>query len=299
MPLSDENLEQADVARTAHVRAAAELGGEIADLKNTHAVAVLVAEERERARCDGFVVRNDANMRVAVQADLLVDERLDPRELGRTHGLVVREVEAQPIGRDERALLLDVLAEHSPQRRMQQVRRGVIQHDRCAPLRVDRAPATRSPIAKRAGRRRVPTWPRRAPELLRVRMTANARRLLSRACPCRRPGRRFRRRTACGRALRCRTVPPSAPPPACRPRVEQRDDRCRSAASRSRGTLSRARERRRAVAIHDPQRRANWLALRARSRCASISRSKPSRSIVRPRSRAMSAVRSSGKPYVS
>src|ERR1700675_1162015 len=43
----------------------------------------------------------------------------------------------------------------------------------------------------------------------------------------------------------------------------------------------------------------NLLAARARSRCASIAASKPAWSIVRPRSRATSAVRSSGKPYVS
>ena len=35
----------------------------------------------------------------------------------------VHEVEPQPIRRDERARLLDVRAEHLPQRRVQQVRR--------------------------------------------------------------------------------------------------------------------------------------------------------------------------------
>ena len=38
-------------------------------------------------------------------------------------GLEVREVEAQPVGRDQRALLLHVRAEHLAQRRVQQVRR--------------------------------------------------------------------------------------------------------------------------------------------------------------------------------
>ncbi len=43
-------------------------------------------------------------------------------------------------------------------------------------------------------------------------------------------------------------------------------------------------------------RAAKWLAARARSRCAAISASKPGMSIRRLRSRAMSAVRSTGKP---
>jgi len=40
----------------------------------------------------------------------------------------------------------------------------------------------------------------------------------------------------------------------------------------------------------------NWLAARAVARCSAIARSKPSMSTSRPRSRAMSAVRSTGKP---
>ena len=42
-----------------------------------------------------------------------------------------------------------------------------------------------------------------------------------------------------------------------------------------------------------------FCALRARARCSSISFSKPTTSTVNPRSRAISSVRSSGKPYVS
>ena len=47
------------------------------------------------------------------------------------------EVEAQPVGRDERARLLHVRAEHLAQRPVQQVRAGVVPTDRVAPLDVD------------------------------------------------------------------------------------------------------------------------------------------------------------------
>ena len=132
-----DDLEQADVAGPADVRAAAELRREIAELQHAHLIAVLVAEKRERAGRDRFVVGQHANVGVVVQAHLLVDERLDLGELLGAHGLVVREIEAQAIRRDERALLLNVRAEHLAQRRMQQMRGGVIQHDRGAALRVD------------------------------------------------------------------------------------------------------------------------------------------------------------------
>ena len=51
--------------------------------------------------------------------------------------LKVHEVEAQPIGRDQRARLLDVRAEHLAQRRVQQVRRRVVAARRVADLGVD------------------------------------------------------------------------------------------------------------------------------------------------------------------
>ena len=40
--------------------------------------------------------------------------------------LRMSEVEAQPLGRDERALLRDMVAEHEPQRLVQEVGRGMV-----------------------------------------------------------------------------------------------------------------------------------------------------------------------------
>ena len=49
----------------------------------------------------------------------------------------MREVETQPIRRHERALLLHVIAQHAPQRLMQDVRRRVIGARRAAARMVD------------------------------------------------------------------------------------------------------------------------------------------------------------------
>ena len=69
----------------------------------------------------------------SLRADLRIHQTLDGRELRGGHGLKVREVEAQPIGRHQRAFLLHVSAEHLAQRRMQQMRGGMIQYRGGAP----------------------------------------------------------------------------------------------------------------------------------------------------------------------
>ena len=74
------------------------------------------------------------------------------RELLRRHRAVVREVEAQPVGRDERARLVHVLAEHLAQRGVQQVRGrvvalGVAARARCGTRAVTRPERERRPSA--------------------------------------------------------------------------------------------------------------------------------------------------------
>ncbi len=44
----------------------------------------------------------------------------------------MREVEAQPVGRHQRALLRDVIAQHLAQRLVQQMRRGMVRADGAA-----------------------------------------------------------------------------------------------------------------------------------------------------------------------
>ena len=80
--------------------------------------------------------------------------RLDLVDLVARHRREVHEVEAQPIGRDQRARLLDVRAEHLPQRGVQQVGGGVVAAGRVADRRRstsrgDDLPAPQAPAARR------------------------------------------------------------------------------------------------------------------------------------------------------
>ena len=121
-----------------HVGAAAQLGGVRTGLEHAHDVAVLVAEEGDGAELLGvrpWWSRSGAPGRWRGSR-----RWRGPRSraicVGR-HRLVVAEVEAQPVGVDERALLLDVLAEHLAQRPVEEVGGGVVAADGVAPGDVD------------------------------------------------------------------------------------------------------------------------------------------------------------------
>ena len=67
----------------------------------------------------------------------VVGDVLDALDLVGAHRLGMREIEAQPIGRDQRALLRHVIAEHLAQRLVQQMRRRMILPDGAAPRVID------------------------------------------------------------------------------------------------------------------------------------------------------------------
>ena len=120
------------------MRAAAELGREIADLHHAHAVAILLAEQRHGA---GRQRRIEIHLGIGhrrVGLHVLVDQLLHLLDLAVLHLRAVREVEAQVIGRDQRARLRDVRAEDAPQRRVQQMRARVMLPQSLPPRRVDR-----------------------------------------------------------------------------------------------------------------------------------------------------------------
>ena len=96
-PLSSVATNEADVARRADVRAAAELHAEAGDGDDAHAVAVLLAEERHGAVRDGFFGRLDLGQHRGVPDDVFVDDALDPEELVAGDGGDVHEIEAQSI----------------------------------------------------------------------------------------------------------------------------------------------------------------------------------------------------------
>ncbi len=153
----------------------------------------------------------------------------------------------------------------------------MVEHDGLAALGIDLALRT-SPDLERLPPCQRPTWPWKAPASFCVSLTSKRAAVPRRARRCRRPGRRTRRRTACGRAPPC--------PPRHRPACP------RSSPSRTMATTVQPVGLQRLVAeelggLSDltssagsaPSTR-SWLAARARSRCASMARSKPAMSTV-------------------
>ena len=105
-----QDLHHADVAGAANVGAAAELDRLATDRHHAHLLAVLLTEHRDSALLLRLLERQHLDDRVAIRANLCVDETLDLPDLFRCHRREVREVEAQPIGCDQRALLTNVIA---------------------------------------------------------------------------------------------------------------------------------------------------------------------------------------------
>src|SRR6266542_2873000 len=116
-----DDPEQADLRRAVHVGAAAQLGGEVTERDDPDVVAVLVAEERDGAAADGVPERLDLGAPLDVGQHLGVDQPLDLVSRALRHRAGVLEVEAQPVGRDQRPGLPDMLAEYLPQGGVQQV----------------------------------------------------------------------------------------------------------------------------------------------------------------------------------
>ena len=128
-----DDLEQPDVAGAADMRAAAQLDREgllvvtrSAHRDDPHLVAVFLAEQRQRPFGDGAVRGQQAGAHRAVGPNALVDLGLDRPDVLLRQRPRVAEIEAQPVGRDERALLRHMLAEAPAQRLMQQMGDRVI-----------------------------------------------------------------------------------------------------------------------------------------------------------------------------
>ena len=69
--------------------------------------------------CDTFCLHNLNMKQLVEKADFIIDDVLDGFGFFRGHRRQVREVEPQTFRRHHRAPLLDMLAEHLPQRRLQ------------------------------------------------------------------------------------------------------------------------------------------------------------------------------------
>ena len=118
----------------------------VAHRHDAHLVAVFLAEQRARAGLLGVVERHQPRLDRRVLQHDVVGDVLDLRSIScGGDRLGVDEVEAQAVGRDQRALLRDVIAEHQAQRLVQQVRRRMVGADRASGARDRRRAPAASP----------------------------------------------------------------------------------------------------------------------------------------------------------
>ena len=103
------------------MRAATQLGRELAHAYDPHFLAILLAEQRHGAGLDGVVMLHHPRRDRVVGAHLCIDQRLHLGDLRHTHRLVVREVETGLAGVDQRTLLRYMIAQHLAQRGVHQV----------------------------------------------------------------------------------------------------------------------------------------------------------------------------------
>ncbi len=137
-PFAD-GLEQADVARAPHVRAAAKLLRKppVGDRDHADFVTVLLAKERHGAGVDRRAKFHFLGHDFLVLKHVLVHQNLDVEQVLRVERRVVREVKAQPVGRHQRPCLLDVRPERVPEGGVKQVRAGMVASDGVTTFGVD------------------------------------------------------------------------------------------------------------------------------------------------------------------
>jgi len=123
--LGDE-LEEPDLPRVAAVGAAAQLLAEGVDLDDADFLPVLVAEEGQRALLHRLGDAHDLRLHRRVGPDPLVDDGLHFLQLAGPHRGEMREVEAEPIGRHQGAVLFDVRSQHLAEHGMQEVRGSMV-----------------------------------------------------------------------------------------------------------------------------------------------------------------------------
>ena len=119
------------------MRAAAELDGLSAHVDDADNIAVLFAEERDRAELLCLCDRHFLRLNVHTVENQLTDKAADFHQLLRRHGREVRKVVAQAVRLNERARLMGVVAQHDAQRVIKEVRRRVRAHDGLAAVGID------------------------------------------------------------------------------------------------------------------------------------------------------------------
>ncbi len=141
-----DDRDEADVAGARDMGAAAQLhrigaravgAVDRSHRDDAHFLAVFLAEQGAGARLARLLDAHQARDDGLVAEDDAIGDVLDRGDLLRRDRLGVGDVEAQPVGRDQRALLRDMVAEHHAQRLVQQMGRGMVGADRRARLVID------------------------------------------------------------------------------------------------------------------------------------------------------------------
>ena len=130
-------------------RPAERIAAAVTHRDHAHLVAVFLAEQRARAGAAGILERHQPRGHRRVLQHDVIGDVLDPLQLLSRHRLRVREIEAQPVGHHQRALLRHVVAEHLAQRLVQQMGRRMVLPDRRSTMMTRRSSRVDSSSARR------------------------------------------------------------------------------------------------------------------------------------------------------
>jgi hypothetical protein len=134
-----ENMEIADFPGESDVSAAAELGadGRLADTHHPDDIPVLLIEKGDGAAGNGLLIVGLLVPDPKVAAYAIIDDTLDGPDFLRGHGGEVREIKAEAVRGDQRAALLDMLAENPAQGSLEEMGGGMIAGDIMTALDID------------------------------------------------------------------------------------------------------------------------------------------------------------------
>ncbi len=122
---------------------------DLAHADDAHLVAIFLAEQSAGAGRARIVEAHEPRRHLGVLQDDVIGDVLDLFEFGPRDRLRVSDVEAQPLGRNQRALLRHMIAKHDAQSLMQDVGRRMVGARRRARVVID-LKLDREPHARRA-----------------------------------------------------------------------------------------------------------------------------------------------------
>src|SRR5690349_13188999 len=110
------NFEDADIAGSAYVCAAAEFFAEAWYPYHTYFVSIFFAEERHGSGLQRLVQIHDVRVQFGIRDNLLVYDALHFQQFIASHTHVMRKIETKPVRLHYASGLLDMRPQHLPQR---------------------------------------------------------------------------------------------------------------------------------------------------------------------------------------